>query len=84
MLVVDDNADSATSLAMLLKFQGHEAMAVYGAKDALAQVESFQPEVALLDIGLPEMDGYELAKRLRATTGARGFTAHRPHRLWAG
>ena len=73
VLVVDDNADSATSLAMLLKFQGHEAMAVYGAKDALAQVESFQPEVALLDIGLPEMDGYELAKRLRATPELEGL-----------
>ena len=66
VLIVDDNVDAATSLAMLLNFQGHQAEAVYSGKEALDRVGSFGPEVALLDIGLPEMDGYELAKRLRA------------------
>lgn len=66
VLIVDDNADSADSLSMLLEFQGHATHVAYGARDALACIEDFKPEVGLLDIGLPEMDGYELAKRLRA------------------
>lgn len=66
VLIVDDNVDAATSIAMLLNFQGHEAEAVHNGRDALARVGSFRPDVALLDIGLPEMDGYELARRLRA------------------
>ena len=65
VLIVDDNVDAATSLAMLLKFHGHETETAYGGRDALERVEAFKPDVALLDIGLPEMSGYELAKRLR-------------------
>jgi CheY-like chemotaxis protein len=72
VLVVDDNVDAATSLAMLLNFQGHQAEAVYNGKDALERVGSFNPEVALLDIGLPGMNGYELAKRLRAMPQLEG------------
>ncbi|MGH8143377.1 MAG: response regulator [Steroidobacteraceae bacterium] len=64
VLIVNDNVDGAASLEILLVFQGHEVGAVHGGKDALDCVEAFRPEVALLDIGLPEMDGYELAKRL--------------------
>jgi PAS domain S-box-containing protein len=66
VLIVDDNGDAADSLAMLLKFQGHETHVAYSAKEALALVESFKPDVGLLDIGLPQMDGYELSKQLRA------------------
>jgi PAS domain S-box-containing protein len=66
VLIVDDNVDAATTIAMLLNFQGHQAEAVYNGQDALERVASFKPDVALLDIGLPEMDGYELAMRLRA------------------
>jgi PAS domain S-box-containing protein len=73
VLIVDDNVDAATSLSMLLAFQGHETRVAYSAKDALASVEVFRPEVALLDIGLPEMDGYDLAKRLRAMQQAPGL-----------
>lgn len=65
VLIVDDNVDAATSIAMLLTAQGHHVEAVYSSRDALKAVERFRPEVALLDIGLPEMDGYELASRLR-------------------
>lgn len=72
VLIVDDNVDAATSLAMLLNFQGHEAEAVYNGKDALERLGTFTPEVALLDIGLPEMDGYELARRLRAMPQLKG------------
>jgi CheY-like chemotaxis protein len=67
VLVVDDNRDAATSLAEFLRLDGHESLAVYGGKEALAAVTSFKPDVVLLDIGLPELDGYEVAQRLRAS-----------------
>lgn len=73
VLIVDDNADAANSLAFLLNMQGHEAEAVYGGKDALKRIESFRPDVGLLDIGLPEMDGYELARRLRSMSQLDGI-----------
>ena len=66
VLIVDDNQDAANSLALLLNLQGHETLAVYGAQAALASLDTFKPEVALLDIGLAEMDGYELARCIRA------------------
>jgi CheY-like chemotaxis protein len=66
VLVVDDNVDAANSLTQLLKLAGHEAEAVYGATETLARLESFEADVVLLDIGLPEMNGYEVAKRIRA------------------
>ncbi len=66
VLIVDDNADAADSLAMLLKVKGHDTYVVYSGKEALASIEFFKPDVALLDIGLPEMNGYDLARRLRA------------------
>jgi PAS domain S-box-containing protein len=69
VLVVDDNADAANSLAMLLEIDGHEAQAVYTSQQALERVETFRPEVILLDIGLPEMNGYEVARRIRCVKG---------------
>src|SRR5665213_1391134 len=65
-LVVADNVAAATSLAAFLQLDGHQAEAVYSAKDALEAIATFGPDVVLLDIGLPEMDGYEVAKRIRA------------------
>ena len=65
ILVVDDNSDSANSLAMLLNISGHVAEPVYGPAEALERAAAFDPDVVLLDIGLPGMDGYELAKQLR-------------------
>ncbi len=65
VFVVDDNVDAADSLAMLLEMQGHTSMAVHSAREALERIESFQPDVMLIDIGLPDIDGYELVKRLR-------------------
>ena len=73
IFIVDDNVDAAMSLAMLLKFQGHETETAYGGRDALERVEAFRPDVALLDIGLPEMNGYVLAKRLRALPTLKGL-----------
>ena len=65
VLVVDDNVDAADSIAMLLNMEGHQTRAVNTARAALLAVPEFKPEVVLLDIGLPEMDGYEVARRLR-------------------
>jgi PAS domain S-box-containing protein len=66
ILVVDDNVDAADTLALLLQLEGHEAEAVYESTQALEKARTFQPEVVLLDIGLPGMNGYELAERLRS------------------
>jgi len=66
VLVVDDNRDAAASLRLVLELDGHEVVAAYGAREALQAVERFRPEIVLLDIGLPEMDGYEVARRIRA------------------
>jgi signal transduction histidine kinase/ActR/RegA family two-component response regulator len=66
VLVVDDNVDAATSLADFLQLDGHQVEAVYSGKGALDAIATFGPEVVLLDIGLPEMDGYEVAQRIRA------------------
>ena len=65
ILIVDDNADAANSLAQVLVLDGHVAESVYSASAALERAASFAPEVVLLDLGLPEMDGYEVARRLR-------------------
>lgn len=65
ILVVDDNIDAAESLATLLLLHGHEVVTVHGASAALGAARQLRPDVALLDIGLPGMDGYELARRLR-------------------
>ncbi|HWM68466.1 MAG TPA: ATP-binding protein [Steroidobacteraceae bacterium] len=66
VLVVDDNVDAADSIALLLTIDGFEAHSVHGAVAALDTVSSFKPDIVLLDIGLPVMDGYEVAQRLRA------------------
>jgi CheY-like chemotaxis protein len=66
VLVVDDNADSRESLALSLAIAGHAVRLAGDGPSALAEAAEFQPEVALLDIGLPGMDGYELAQRLRS------------------
>lgn len=65
VLIVDDNADAADSLALLLEFEGHKTRVVYSGEEALASMASFKPDVALLDIGLPGMNGYELAQQIR-------------------
>ena len=65
VLVVDDNVDAAQTLGELLAVMGHEPVVVHDGASALRAVQTFTPEVAFLDIGLPVIDGYELAKRLR-------------------
>ena len=65
VLVVDDNRDAADSLAMLLQFEGRETQCAYSGEDALQAVARFEPQLVLLDIGLPGLDGYEVARRLK-------------------
>jgi len=64
-MVVDDNVDGANSLAALLEAFGHNVVVMNDAQDALKTASAIAPDVFILDIGLPESDGYELAKRLR-------------------
>ncbi len=71
VLVVDDNTDAADSLALLLRLSGHDVRTVHDGPTALEVAEAFRPEVVLLDIGLPRMDGYEVARRLRQRDGAK-------------
>jgi CheY-like chemotaxis protein len=66
ILIVDDNEDAAESLGMVLGLDGHEVVCAYTGEQALEQARSFKPEVVLLDIGLPGVDGYEVARRIRA------------------
>ncbi len=70
VLVVDDNRDAADGLALLLDLHGHETRVAYEAEGALQAAKAFRPDVAILDIGMPVMDGYELARRLRKTPEA--------------
>lgn len=69
VLIVDDNVDAALSLSHLLQAFGCRTRVAHDGPSALAEAADFCPEVALLDIGLPVMDGYELARRLRETGG---------------
>lgn len=69
ILIVDDNRDAADSLAMLLQLNGHETRVAYLGADALELAPSFHPEVAFLDLGMPQMDGYEIARQLRGLCG---------------
>jgi len=65
MLVVDDNVDSAESLTMLLQVSGHETHTAHDGLEAVAAAERYRPEVVLLDIGLPSLNGYDAARRIR-------------------
>lgn len=67
ILVVDDNREVADSCCMLIELSGHQVRSAYTGADALALAESFRPHVVLTDIGLPDIDGYEVARRIRAS-----------------
>jgi CheY-like chemotaxis protein len=72
ILVVDDNVDSADMLGEVLRGSGHEVVVANDPAAALRLLGTFSPEIAILDIGLPVMDGYELAERIHATAAASG------------
>ena len=66
IMVVDDNRDAADALSEALQFLGYQTQVAYDAFNALEKVAQFKPQVMLLDIGMPGMDGYELTRRLRS------------------
>jgi signal transduction histidine kinase/CheY-like chemotaxis protein len=70
ILIVDDNVDAARTLEHLLRSRGYDVQAVFDGTTALACAESRRPQVAILDIGMPQMDGFELAERLRGRFGS--------------
>lgn len=73
ILIVDDSRDGGESLSALLRVLGAEVSLVHSGRAALHAVESFRPDIVLLDIGLPGMDGYEVARRIRANRANRGI-----------
>jgi DNA-binding response OmpR family regulator len=75
VLVVDDSPDAADSLAMLLQLWGHEVAVANDPEEALAAARRCPPEIVLLDIGLPGIGGYELAKQLRREGLSTAFLA---------
>jgi two-component system CheB/CheR fusion protein len=74
VLVVDDNDDVANSISILLRQWGHEPKAARDGLGALAVAAEFRPDVALLDLAMPHMDGYEVGRRLREVAGLEGLT----------
>jgi signal transduction histidine kinase len=66
ILIVDDNHDSADAVALILQLEGHNVKAVYSGVDALSIAENFLPHAVLLDIGMPQLNGYEVAQRMRS------------------
>jgi len=71
ILIADDNRDSADLMAMLLRLGGNEVQIAYDGEEAVSKADGFRPEVVLLDIGMPRLDGYEVAQRLRTRPWGR-------------
>jgi CheY-like chemotaxis protein len=74
VLIVDDNHDVADSLAQWLSLAGHDVHTAYTGAEAVEKVPALKPDIILLDIGLPDINGYEVAKRLRALVDVPPFT----------
>jgi hypothetical protein len=84
ILVVDDNQDAASSLAMLLELDGHQVVMVHDGAAAYEAAEAHRPDVVLLDIGLPLLDGYEVCRRIRRQPWGRRDGAAGAHRMGPG
>jgi CheY-like chemotaxis protein len=94
ILVVDDDRDTTESTALLLSLSGHEAHCAYDGPSALAEARTWHPDVVLLDLQMPGMDGLEVARRLRqdpalehvfiACISGHGYPVHRDRSLEAG
>jgi CheY-like chemotaxis protein len=74
ILVVDDNRDSAGSLAMLLNLLGNEVRTAHDGIEAVEAAERFRPEVVLMDVGMPRLDGYEATRRIREQPWGKAMT----------
>jgi CheY-like chemotaxis protein len=72
VLVVEDSRDAAASLRLLLEVLGYDVHVAYTGPAGLVEAQAWRPEVVVCDIGLPEMDGYEVARRLRTAPGLGG------------
>ena len=73
ILVVDDNRDAAASLAMMLSLLGHDARTAHDGLEAVELAEAFRPDVILLDIGLPKLNGYDACRRIREQPWGKGM-----------
>jgi CheY-like chemotaxis protein len=73
ILVVDDNVDSAESMAMMLKLSGHDVAMAHDGLEAVNLAQEFQPDLALLDLGMPKLDGYEAARSIRRQPWGQGI-----------
>jgi CheY-like chemotaxis protein len=74
VLIADDNRDAADTLALLLELDGHQVTVVHDGRAAIAAFDTTHPEVVLLDIGMPDVDGYEVARYVRRGTLGRAVT----------
>ena len=74
ILVVDDNSDSADSLGMLFRLLGHDVRTAHDGLEAIAAADAFRPNAIVLDIGLPKLDGYEVARQIRRLDWGRKTT----------
>jgi len=74
IMVVDDNFDAAQSMAALIGLEGHEVQTAYNGKDALLLAQAFRPEVMLIDLCMPDVDGYQVAQRLKDHAWGRQIT----------
>ena len=72
VLVVDDNEDTAETVAIILRHAGHDVRLAHSGQAALETAIAFHPEAVILDLGLPGMDGYEVARRIRETPSLGG------------
>lgn len=72
IMVVDDNRDAADIVAEFLVISGHEAIPVYGGAEALRMADAFAPDVVFLDLGMPEVSGFQVASRLRQASKFQG------------
>jgi DNA-binding response OmpR family regulator len=73
ILLVDDYPDSADSLSLILSAVGHQVDVAHGGLAALTRADEFRPDTAILDIGLPDLDGFEVARRLRSAPWGRNL-----------
>ena len=74
ILVVDDNADAAEALALLLRLSGHEVETAFDGLEALRVAPAFSPEIVLLDLGMPRLNGYDTARSIRAEPWGKDVT----------
>jgi PAS domain S-box-containing protein len=84
VLIADDNHDAAVSLSMLLQTMGHDTRIAHDGLEAVEVAEAFEPEVVLLDIGMPKLDGYEAARRIAQRPWAHSILMVAVHRMGPG